>query len=53
MLSKLKVAEMEEEEGDNPFTEKLPKPSQIEDSGEESVDFHWDFDETIEYDDGK
>ena len=45
-----KVAEMEEEEGENPFADKLPTPSQMKESDEEVIDFHWDFDETVEYD---
>jgi hypothetical protein len=50
IISKKKVAEMEEEEGENPFADKLPTPSQMKESDEEVIDFHWDFDETVEYD---
>jgi|AntRauTorckE5430_2_1112549.scaffolds.fasta_scaffold05219_5 hypothetical protein len=53
LMSKQKLKEMAEtEEGDyNPFSEKVPKPSSINIGDDEDVDGHWDFDETVEYDD--
>lgn len=51
MLSKQKVADMEAEEGDNPFGEKLPPPSTVENDEDEDADFHWDFDENEDHDD--
>ena len=50
MLSRKKLAAMEDEEDHNPFKENVPTPSKIDHSEEENTDFHWDFDEHAEYD---
>lgn len=53
MLSRQKLAEMEKETTDvNPFgKDAILKPTSLDDDEEESVDFHWDFDENEVHDD--
>jgi hypothetical protein len=53
ILSKQKIAKMEKENvgENNPFIDKPPAPTRMKDDTEENVDFHWDFDESVEYDD--
>jgi len=49
LASKKKIAELEKEEGHNPFEDQMPAPSIIENTGEDD-DNYWDFDEYVEYD---
>jgi hypothetical protein len=52
VMSRKKLAEMASEENDsNPFKDDMPNPMTVSTEDDESIDFHWDFDEHEVYED--